>query len=143
MNAIIYVYYRIKKINPNDGNIIIAIQFLFIILVHLLPIISIFNTLFHTNLLNSFDNLTRNDDVIIRRLIKLPILFSPLYILVYLFLHKNNERIVEGCKKFESMPKEERRKKNFYLWLYIICSFSLVVLVGTSSSWIPKLQELL
>ena len=141
MNAIIYVYYRLKRINPNDGNFIIAIQFLFIVLIHLLPIISIFDTLFHTNLFNSFNKLTQNDDVVTRRMIKLPIMFSPLYIIICLFLRKNNARIIKGCQKLESMSREEWRKKNLYLWMYIICSFSFLVLGATSSGWIPKLSK--
>ena len=72
----------------------------------------------------------------------LPILFSPLFIGAYFFLKKNNERIQENCEVFEAMPKEEKKRKNLYLWLYIIGSFAFLILGGTSSGWLPKLKEL-
>lgn len=136
MRAIIYIYYRIKKVNPNYGNGIIAIQFSFIILVHVIPLVSIFDEVFLTNLFTSFDNLTKNDDVVTRRMIKLPILFAPLFIAIYYFLDKNKERIEQGCKRLESMSKDERRRKSRYLWFYIIGSFVFLILGVTSSSWV-------
>lgn len=143
MSAVIYIYYRIKKINPNYGNGIIAIQFSFIILVHVMPLVSIFDEVFLTNIFTSFDNLTKDDDVVTRRMIKLPILFAPVIIAVYFFLNKNKERIEQGCKKLESMTKDERRRKNRYLWLYIIGSFLFLVLGVTSSEWIPWSKALI
>src|SRR5690606_15196936 len=140
MNAIIYVYYRIKKINPNYEIIVISVQFLFIAVIHLILLIWILDEIFQSSLFRNFWGVVENDDVVTRRMIMLPILILPLWIPIYLFLRKNNERILEGCKKLESMSKEEKRKKNLFLWLYIIGSFAFLILGMTSSGWIPKSQ---
>ena len=140
MNAIIYVYYRIKKINPNYENIVISVQFLFIVVIHLMPLIQILDVFFGSKVFENFWNLVADDDIVTRRLIKLPLLILPLWLPIYFFLFKNNERILEGCKKLESMPRKVLRKKNFYLWLYILSSFLFLALGITSSDWVPKLK---
>ena len=140
MGFIIYIYYRLKRINPNYGNLIISIQFSAIILLHLMPLISVLDEFFDMKISGIFWNLVKDDDVITRRLIKLPILFSPLFLGVYFFVHKNNNRIIEGCKKLELLPKKDLRKKNFYMWIYIILSIIFLNLGITSSGWVPKLK---
>ena len=105
-----------------------------------MPLISVLDEFFDMKISGIFWNLVKDDDVITRRLIKLPILFSPLFLGVYFFVHKNNNRIIEGCKKLELLPKKDLRKKNFYMWIYIILSIIFLNLGITSSGWVPKLK---
>lgn len=134
MNAIIYLYFRIKKINNNENNLTIASLFCVIILTHLMPFLYILGE----NYPNVFTNAFIENELFV----VLIALFIPISLIIYLFLRKHNERIQEGCKKLELMSKYERRRKNGYLWLYIIASFVFLVLGVTSSDWVPWLKKM-
>jgi len=137
LNAIIYLYYRIRKLNPNSKNIVISVQFLFIAIIHLMPLIQILDFLLGSNVFVNFWNLVVNDDVVTRRMIKLPLIILPLWLPIYFFLRKNNEKILERCLKLESLPKDILIKKNFNLWMYIVFSFIFFILGIMSSKWVP------
>lgn len=142
MDKISYLYYRIKKLNPHDGDIAVSIQFTGILVIHLMPIVWISDQIFDTFLFDSFWSLAEHDDVVARRMIKLPILLFPLWLGVYLFLRHYKEKIEEGVKKFELMSKKERKRKNLYLWLYIVGSFVFLLIGISSSDWVPTLKSI-
>ncbi len=133
LNIFIYLYFRIKKINNNDNNFSISPLFSAILFVHLMPLLLILSEFF-SNYVSA--NLVKNIQEIM-----FVILLIPTSLIMYLYLRSNNERILEGMKKLEQMSKHEKRRKNFYLWLYIIGSFVFFFLGITSSDWVPWLKK--
>lgn len=133
-----YMYYRIKKINPDDGNAIIAIQLSIIPVLYLMSISMILDQVFDFNLIGSVNYLMEDDNVITRRLIKLPILLFPIWCFLYFFLRRHNEKIQENCKVFEGMSQTQKRRKNVYLILFVLCTFVFFILGITSPQWVPN-----
>lgn len=139
IDFISYIYY---KLDYKEAVSILAIQFSAIVIIHLFPLIAIGDVLFDFHIMDVVDNFVQHENAFVRRLVYIPILLSPIYIVVYILLNKNKDKILEKCRVFEDALDRDLKRRNIILFVYILCSAIFLIAGVSSSFWIPIVMGL-
>ena len=132
MKKITYIFYKLfVYFKKQNSNLSIGIQKInaFIVFVALV----MFNLVTIRNVVDIFFNLNLSDfglgtNAIENRFVRIPLLLSPLFLLVWVVYRKNKPSIEEYLVEFEAVSGDEKTKLNRFFWIYVIITCVLMLL---------------
>lgn len=110
------------------------IQMLFLFVLNLLSLAGLADTLLNTHLVSVYGWI--DDDAVINRLVKVPLLLFPVAILLALIYFFNKEKIKKETEHLNFASEQEIKQKDFFFWVYIGITCFFVVLSASSPDWI-------
>ncbi len=133
MKTASYIYFRFIEYYKDENNINRQRLYAFIglgalIVFNLLTITMFLDTFFNTHI----SRFGLGENAYLNRFIKIPLLISPVFIILW-FVYWKNRRIIEHYLiDFKTIPKENKMKMDIVFWVYVIGTCLSVLLIAIS-----------
>jgi hypothetical protein len=130
-----YVYFKLmKRYKDKDAEtqkLYAFVPFCFLVVFIFLPIAFLAHAFFGFNALWIIEGQNSSEN----RLIRIPLVISPVFLIIYSIYRLNKEKVFSYWNEFENFSDEEKKEKNktFYIFIgVLICVFLFSV---TSTIW--------
>lgn len=142
MRYIAYLYWSFKHANPKYGEedrISILISLFGLLILYLFTFILLIDAFFDTNFRRA--NGWLDDNAAINRLVKIPILISPIFFILLWLLTLKKQKIEREVSEIEKLPQNIRKgiKRRFVIFLIFSAIFLLAGI--TSGAWVKMIRQ--
>lgn len=126
MDFITYLFYKLINYYRNEGSITSRQTYAFLnigalIMLNLLSMVFLLQTIFDIEIIRYF--LSTNTSL--NRFVLIPLSISPIFIGLFLFYRRNQNRINAKLKELKNADKDRTKRLNRMFWSYIIGTIAL------------------
>lgn len=143
MKYIAYLYWVFKHANAKYGEVedrfSILMSFFGLLIIYLFSFIALIDAFWGTNLHGA--NGWLDDNTVINRLVKTPLLMSPIFLLLWWFLALKKQKIEIEVSEIEKLPQNIRKGIKRRFVIFLICSVIFLLVCITSVAWMKLLRQ--
>lgn len=129
MKTAAYIFFRFIEYYKDENNIVRQRLYSFIgigalVVFNLITVKNVIDVLFDLHI--AMFGLGENE--YLNRLVIIPLLISPIFIILWIIYKKNKNTIEEYLAEFKTMSKEDKKDLNLFFWVYTVGTCLLFLL---------------